>query len=99
MVLQVHIRPQPFIVDRTFRFNQAENEYLKRSIAIHPRNFNPYTAAPALMPSADDVAWRSKGGKAVDVINARGSQSLPAKFVHCSKQRRSSRVYGPSRCK
>ena len=82
MVLQVHVRPRPFIVDRTFRFNQAENEYLKRSIAIHPRNFNPYNAAPALMPGLNNTINRSKDG-ATGVINARRGQAMPAKFVHC----------------
>jgi len=29
-LLQVHVRPRPFVVHRTFRFHQSENEFMKR---------------------------------------------------------------------
>jgi Ca2+-binding EF-hand superfamily protein len=79
-LLQVHIRPRPFCVDRTFHFHQGENQFLKRCIAIHPRNFNVYGAAPAMMPNVNDVTHKSSQG----AVNPEASAStMPAKFIHC----------------
>eukprot|EP00945_MAST-04E_sp_MAST-4E-sp1_P007574 g7574.t1 len=78
-LLQVNIRPRPFCVDRTFRFHQAQNEFLKRCIAIHPRNFNPYSAAPALMPNMNDIA----DSTVENPVGPGRSSTMPAKFIHC----------------
>jgi Ca2+-binding EF-hand superfamily protein len=78
-LLQIHVRPRPFVVHRTFRFHQSENEFMKRRILIQPSGMvqssqsHPYVQAPTRIGVAsDDPASRN----AVPPI-------LPAKFVHC----------------
>jgi len=74
-LLQVHIRPQPFIVHRTFRFHQSENEFLKRRILIQPgggdSNRHPFIQRPSQLGTS--------GAEGVGIMPS----PLAAKFVHC----------------
>lgn len=36
-ILAVHVKPQPYAVDQTFRFWHAQNEFLKKVIRLPPR--------------------------------------------------------------
>ncbi len=74
-LLQVHVRPRPFVVHRTFRFHQAENEYLERRIRIPNYPGQVQRFSTSRMPS--------------QLSREQSSESYPApmaaqaKFVHC----------------
>ena len=34
-LLNVHVRPQPMVVDQVFRFTHGENDFLKKRILVH----------------------------------------------------------------
>jgi hypothetical protein len=74
-LLQVHVKPRPFVVHRTFRFHQSENEFLKRRILITPhgqiKGQHPYVQQPSRI-----------GLNSNDPMST-APPTLPAKFIHC----------------
>jgi hypothetical protein len=61
------------VVDRTFRFHQAENEFLKRCICVAPSSFS------------SSRGWRRVGGGSVayPLLEETG-EGGGGKFIHCS---------------
>ena len=74
-LLQVHVKPRPFVVHRTFRFHQSENEFLKRRILITPhgqiKGQHPYVQQPSR------IGLNSNGPMST------APPTLSAKFIHC----------------
>ena len=72
-LLQLHVRPRPFCVHRTFRFHQAENEFLKRRILLSTGSLtsraHPYAEVPSRIGNSEN--------------SLSGPPTMPAKFVHC----------------
>ena len=45
--LELRVRPQPYVIDQTFRFHQSEHEFLKTTIRMAPVRWHASTALPA----------------------------------------------------
>ena len=53
--LELRVRPQPYVLDQTFRFHQSEDEFLKTTIRLQVQPLHPPAAqsrAPPLTPAA-----------------------------------------------
>ena len=46
--LELRVRPQPYVVDQTFRFHQSEHEFLKTTIRMAPVRW--HASAPLPQP-------------------------------------------------
>ena len=49
--LELRVRPQPYVVDQTFRFHQSEHEFLKTTIRMSSVRWHASTALPHPLPT------------------------------------------------
>jgi nephrocystin-4 len=50
--LELRVRPQPYVIDQTFRFHQSEHEFLKTTIRMSPVRWHASSVLPRPVPPA-----------------------------------------------
>ena len=58
-MLELRVRPQPYVIDQTFRFHQSEHEFLKTTIRLSPVRWHASAVLTRWLSVAGDYAGDS----------------------------------------